>query len=505
MEASGPWYSLGRSITIRHDASLGGVAGIVAAYVASRTGNTPQRITLTAAETNAHAEDAEFAHGEIRMTAGGAEASLGEEGYALSIGAGGVVLRARTAHGAFNGWQTLRQIFDQSKGAGDAANAVLTAPVCEIVDVPRFAWRGMHLDVSRHFMPIGFVKRYIDLLAYHKFNVFHWHLTDDQGWRIEIRKYPKLTQVGAWRGEGDNRYGGYYTQDEIREVVAYAAERFVTIVPEIEMPGHAMAALAAHPELSCTRGPFEVPTTWGVFKDVYCAGNDEALGFIENVLDEVSGLFPGDYVHVGGDECPKDRWKTCDKCQLRMAELGLKDEAALQGWFMKQASRMLDVRGKRMIGWDEILEGGLAPSAAVMSWRGMEGGIEAAKTGHDVVMCPTSHCYFDYRQSAAPFEKGPVWSPVVDTEEVYAFDPMPSALNRSQQRHILGGQGNVWTEWLETSNDVEYMAFPRACALSEVLWSAPDHRDWPAFRERLSVHLKRLAAMDVNYRPSDAH
>lgn len=493
LESNGRWHRLPPDVTIESDDGFQTIATSIRKFIGERTGGEPKVRRIAPEEPS----------GRILVTSRGARTDLGDEGYSLTIDPAHVVLRARSTHGAFNGWQTLRQLFEQGGLAEEAASTALRLPECDIVDKPRYAWRGLHLDVSRHFFPVDFIKRYIDLLAYHKLNVFHWHLTDDQGWRIEIKKYPKLTAIGAWRDELTGRYGGFYTQEEVRDVVAYAAARFVTIVPEIEMPGHAMAALAAYPELSCTGGPFKVPATWGVFDDVYCAGNDETFAFIDNVLAEVCALFPGQYIHVGGDECPKTRWKDCPKCQARLTKEKLPNEAALQSWFMHRVETMLDARGKRLIGWDEILEGGLAPKASVMSWRGMEGGIAAAKKGHDVVMSPTSHCYFDYRQSAALGEKGPIWSAVVNTEKVYTFEPMPDALSAAHRRHVLGAQGNVWTEWLKTPEDVEYMAFPRACALSEVVWSAKVGRDWAEFRNRLDVHLKRLKSMGVSYRPAE--
>ncbi|MCB9862951.1 MAG: beta-N-acetylhexosaminidase, partial [Phycisphaerales bacterium] len=447
LEANGQWHAIAPDVVITCDDEYRQIASTIREFIEQRTGKLPVVQRRDAGEPS----------GRIHITSRGAN-DLGVEGYALSVRRGHVELRARTVHGAFNGWQTLRQLIEQGELVEGESIQSLRVPECEIVDKPRYAWRGMHLDVSRHFFPVEFIKRYIDLLAYHKFNVFHWHLTDDQGWRIEIRKYPSLTAVGAWRDEFSGRYGGYYTQEEIRDVVQYAAERFVTIVPEIEMPGHALAALASYPAISCKGGPFDVPTTWGVFDDVYCAGNDETFVFIDNVLAEVCALFPGEYIHIGGDECPKSRWKDCEKCQARITKEKLSDESALQSWFMHRIEAMLAARGKRMIGWDEILEGGLAPKASVMSWRGMEGGIAAANEGHDVVMSPTSHCYFDYRQSHLPGERGPIWSPVLNTERVYGFEPMPESLKASRRKHILGAQGNVWTEWLKAPADVEYMA-----------------------------------------------
>ncbi|HPF40133.1 MAG TPA: beta-N-acetylhexosaminidase [Phycisphaerae bacterium] len=492
VEQSGAWRAMAAPITIACDDT--------ARKVAMRAAEDLRQVFGALPPVQGATSEASI---RFELSSGESSADVNDERYTLSVKSGRVTIHAASAHGAFNGWRTLMQIVEQGQSLDATPSKTPRLPDCEIVDQPRYRWRGMHLDVSRHFFDVAFIKRYIDLLAYHKLNVFHWHLTDDQGWRIEIRKYPKLTAVGAWRMEGGEKYGGFYTQAEVREIVDYAAERFVTIVPEIEMPGHARAALAAYPEYSCTGGPFDVPTTWGVFDDVYCSGNDATFEFIENVLDEVCRLFPGSYIHIGGDECPKKRWESCAKCQARIAKQHLKDEAALQSDFMHRVEKLLEKRGRRLIGWDEILEGGLAPNASVMSWRGMEGGLAAANEGHDVVMCPTSHCYFDYRQSAGLLEKGPAWSQVTDTKLVFGFEPTPAGLDVSKRKHILGSQGNIWTEWLKTPADVEYMAFPRGCALAEILWSPAEGRDWPEFERRLETHLKRLKAMRVNYRPLD--
>jgi hexosaminidase len=359
----------------------------------------------------------------------------------------------------------------------------------------------MHLDVGRHFFPAAFVKKYIDLLAAYKMNVFHWHLTEDQGWRIEIKKYPRLTAVGSQRREsmGDcTPHGGFYTQEEIRDIVAYARDRFVTIVPEIEMPGHALAALASYPELSCSGGPFQVGTAWGVMNDVYCAGNEKTFAFLEDVIGEVTELFPGPFFHAGGDECPKIRWQNCAKCQARIKAEGLKDEHELQSYFLKRIGKILNAKGKRMVGWDEILEGGLAPNATVMSWRGTEGGIAAAKSGHDVVMTPTSHCYFDYYQGTAgePAANGGF----LPLEQVYGFEPVPDALDGTEASHVLGAQGNVWTEWMPTTSQVEYMVLPRMLAMSEVLWSSRRIREYAGFLRRLGAHYDRFAFQHLNFR-----
>ena len=416
---------------------------------------------------------------------------LDREWYLLSVIPEKVSIEARAPAGLFYGVVTLLQLLDEFPDG--------EIPCVRIEDSPRFPWRGAHLDVCRHFFPVSFVKRFIDLLALHKLNRFHWHLTEDQGWRVEIERYPRLVEVGAWRTVDGQRTGGFYTSDEIREVVEYAARRFVTIVPEIEMPGHALAALAAYPELACTAGPFEVTTEWGIFDDVFCAGNDHTLEFLETVLDEVMGLFPGELIHIGGDECPKARWRDCPRCQSRIQNEGLADEDALQGWFTARISRFLDDRGRKAIGWDEVLEGGVDRSVAVMCWRGSDKGVEAVRQGREVVMCPITHCYFDYAQSDDPAEPGNIG--VTSLETAYQFEPRPELLTDVEGARILGGQGNLWTEKMATEERLEYMAFPRLCALAEVVWSPPGGRSWPEFRGRLARHLRRLEEQGVHYRP----
>jgi hexosaminidase len=368
----------------------------------------------------------------------------------------------------------------------------------------------MHLDVGRHHFPVAFVKRYIDILAAYKFNTFHWHLTEDQGWRIEIRKYPRLTAVGGCRAEtmleknfdpyvGDGvPYCAYYTQDEIREVVEYARARYVTVIPEIEMPGHSVAALAAYPELACTEGPFEVATVWGVKQDIYCP-SEETFAFLEDVLTEVMELFPSRYIHIGGDEAPKARWEESELAQEVMRREGLADEHELQSYFIRRIERLLLASGRRLIGWDEILDGGLAPEATVMSWRGMDGGIEAARQGHDVIMTPTSHVYFDYYQGDPRFEPLAIGG-LTTLEKVYGFEPVPEELTAEEARHVLGAQANLWTEYIKTPQYAEYMALPRMLALAEVVWSPKDARDWDSFAGRLPVELRRLDELGVNYR-----
>jgi hexosaminidase len=445
-------------------------------------------------------------------------ARLGEEGYRLTVTRSRINIRALRPAGAFYAVQTLRQllppdIFRQAPVAGVSWNV----PAVEIEDMPRFQWRGAHLDVSRSFMPKEFVKKYIDLLALHKLNRFHWHLTDDQGWRIEIKKYPRLTAVGAWRRNSligvQHRYadtlqwvydsvphGGFYTQDDIREVVAYAQARFITVVPEIEMPGHAQAAIAAYPELGNTGAQLEVLRRWGVNPNIFNP-EDATVRFLQDVLTEVLELFPGKYIHVGGDEAVKDQWIASPRAQARIRELGLKDEHELQSWFIRQMDAFLTARGRSLIGWDEILEGGLAPNAIVMSWRGIEGGIAAAQAGHDVVMTPTSNTYFDYYQSRNTAAEPLAIGGFLPLDSVYAYEPVPVALTPAQGAHVLGTQGQIWTEYQRNPKNVEYMVFPRLVALAEVAWTPRELKNFADFSARLWKHLPRLSALDVNYRP----
>ncbi|MBE9491350.1 MAG: family 20 glycosylhydrolase [Bacteroidetes bacterium] len=437
---------------------------------------------------------------DILITTHNADTALGEEGYFLEVSSGSLIIQALKPAGLFYAIQTFLQLLPPEIESPDVNEEIeLAIPAVWIKDSPRFKWRGMHLDVCRHFFPKEFIKKYIDLIAMYKMNTFHWHLTEDQGWRIEIKKYPELTTVGAWRKEPDGKiYGGYYTQEEIKEIVAYAKSRFVTIIPEIEMPGHSMAALAAYPGLSCTGGPFEVANTWGVKKDVFCAGNEKTFEFLEDVLTEVIDLFPGKYIHIGGDECPKECWKKCGKCQARIKNEGLKDEDELQSYFIQRIEKFLNAHGKKLIGWDEILEGGLAQEATVMSWRGMDGGIAAAQMNHDVVMTPTSHCYFDYYQADPAFEPKAIGG-YTTLKKVYELEPVPPVLNEEQSSHILGVQGNVWTEYIKTPEHVEYMSVPRMIALAEVAWTRTKYKGWDNFIERMENQYPRLDLMDINY------
>ncbi|MGW2595016.1 beta-N-acetylhexosaminidase [Streptomyces sp. NPDC001515] len=448
--------------------------------------------------------------------------ALGEEGYRLAADPDGVTLTAAAPAGLHWGVQTLRQLLgpDAFRRAPVDPDRVWTVPACVIEDRPRFGWRGLMLDVARHFMPKTDVLRYLDLMAAHKLNVFHFHLSDDQGWRVEIKRHPRLTEVGAWRARtkyghraselwDETPYGGYYTQDDIREIVAYAAARHIRVVPEIDIPGHSQAAITAYPELGNTdvidTSALTVWDDWGVTPNVL-APTDTVLRFYEGVFEELLELFPADvspFVHVGGDECPKDQWKRSPTAQARIEELGLADENELQSWIIRHFDAWLTARGRRLIGWDEILEGGLAEGAAVSSWRGYRGGIAAAEAGHDVVMCPEQQVYLDHRQHGGPDEPMPIGY-VRTLEDVYRFEPVPPALSPEAARHVLGTQANVWTEVMQNRSRVDYQVFPRLAAFAEVAWSAlpaPDERDFAEFERRMAGHYARLDALGVEYRP----
>lgn len=438
--------------------------------------------------------------------------NLGTEGYQLQISPNQINIRANTGQGMFYAVQSLLQLLPADVFSTTMKKrSSWEVPCADIEDKPRYSYRGLHLDAGRYFQPISFVKKFIDLLALHKMNKFHWHLTEDQGWRIEIKKYPKLTQIGSKRSQtiaGHNNdsptkfdgvpYGGFYTQEQIKEIVAYAQERFITVIPEIELPGHALAAIAAYPELSCDPSKkYEVGTKWGVFEDVFCP-TEKTFGFLEDVLTEVMALFPSKYIHIGGDECPKEAWKKSAFCQELIKKEGLKDEHELQSYFIRRIEKFLNSKGRNIIGWDEILEGGLAPNATVMSWRGIEGGIEAAKQNHDVIMTPGSHCYFDYYQADPETEPLAIGG-LLTLEKVYSYEPTPDALTPEQAKHILGAQGNIWTEYMKTTDYIEYMAYPRAVALAEVTWSPKSARNFDNFVTRLTQHFKRLDNLKVNY------
>lgn len=430
-----------------------------------------------------------------------------EEAYRINVNENAISISGSSEAGVFYGIQTLRKATPVGKYA-------VSYPAVTINDEPRFGYRGTMLDIARHFQSVEFVKKFIDMIALHNINRFHWHLTEDQGWRIEIKKYPRLTEVGSMRSEtviGQNTgeydgipHGGFYTQAEIKDIVNYAAERYITVIPEIDLPGHMLAALTAYPELGCTGGPYEVERTWGVFDDVLCPGKEHTFTFLEDVLTEVMELFPSKYIHIGGDECPKVRWEECPDCQNRIKELGLKDaehkkEFYLQSYVTARVEKFLNDHGRSIIGWDEILEGELAPNATVMSWRGMQGGIEAAKMNHDVIMTPTTYCYFDYYQTQfiddEPFGIGGY----VPVELVYSFEPAPDILTKEQKQHILGAQANLWTEYIKTSEHVEYMLLPRLAALSEVQWMQPDKKDYDEFLTRLPQLTLLYDKLNYNY------
>ncbi len=437
---------------------------------------------------------------------------LGKEGYTLSVATNQITISSIDSAGVFYGCQTLRQLLPYEIFSDSIVSGINWTVACvNIKDSPRFVWRGMMLDVARHFFPKEDVKKFLDYLAMYKMNRFHWHLTEDQGWRIEIKKYPKLTKIGGWRKEtiighlndkpkkyDGKRYGGFYSQDDVREIVDYAKKLHINVVPEIEMPGHESAAIAAYPEIGCTKKPIEVATRWGIHPNLFNV-DESTFDFLEDVLTEVMELFPDEYIHVGGDEARKNQWKSNSNVQKRMKELGIKNEHELQSYFITRIEKFLNKHGKRLIGWDEILEGGLAPNATVMSWRGIKGGIAAAQAGHDVVMSPGTHCYFDHYQTkdkkSVPLAIGGYTS----LEKVYSYEPVPEKISKDKHKHILGAQANVWTEYIPNFETVELRIFPRICALSEVNWSPAKKRNWTDFKKRIKSNRKRLDMKKVNY------
>lgn len=504
-------FVLSAQTTVRTDPAFAGVARRFVRDIASATG-----FDLEVVRSGAPAPRS------IRLVRvrGGDTIALGAEGYRLDVTPSGVVIRAARAAGAYYALESFKQLLPAAIYRGAPLSGVTwAAPSVHIEDVPRFQWRGAHLDVSRHFMPKEFVKKYIDLLARHKLNRFHWHLTEDQGWRIEIKRYPRLTDVGACRAQtlvgpyvtdpakrvfDGKQHCGFYTQDDVREIVAYATERHVMVVPEIEMPGHAQAAISAYPQLGVRPDTMVgVMQVWGVSEFILNA-DDSTIEFMQNVLREVLTLFPGPYIHIGGDEAVKTQWKASPQIQARIRRLGLKDEHELQSWFIRQMDAFLTQNGRRMVGWDEILEGGLAENATVMSWRGMAGGIAAAKARHDVVMAPGSHTYFDQYQSRDRKTEPLAIGGYTPLDSAYAFEPLPKELTAEEAKYVLGAQAQVWTEYIPNAKAVEYMAFPRLTALAEALWTEKPQRDFQDFLRRLGPHLLRLDAMDVNYRKLDA-
>jgi hexosaminidase len=441
-------------------------------------------------------------------------ATTPDEGYQLQVSTNAIVIKAGSYGGIFYGIQSLLQTLPQVR-----TNATLQVPCMDIKDYPRFKWRGMHLDVSRHFFAADVIKEYINLMAAYKMNTFHWHLVDDQGWRIQIKKYPNLTATGAWRVDQTDKvwgsrpqaqageaatYGGYYTQEQLKDIVAYAKARNITIVPEIEMPGHVASAIASYPQLSCTQLP-QLPLTGGNYTNIssnYCAGNEQVFSFIQDVLAEVMAIFPSTYIHIGGDEVDKGPWKLCSRCQDRIKKEGLKNEDELQSYFIKRIEKFIVSKKRKLIGWDEILEGGLAPEATVMSWRGESGGIEAAKMNHNVVMTPGTPCYFDHYQA------GPEGEPLAiggfnTVKKVYDYEPIPKELNAAEAKYVMGAQGNVWTEFISTTEHLEYMVLPRMLALSETVWSPAANKNWDAFYKRLQYHFRGFEQKGLHFSPGN--
>ena len=501
-EKSGSGFTLDETVKIlfpEGNDAMARNAAFLSEYVAQMTG---LQLQTEAAAT----VDAGAANGHIALTLGLDPEK--PEAYRLTVGKEGVTIVGGSEAGVFYGIQTLRKALPVVSGS-------VLLPAVEVKDWPRFGYRGAHLDVSRHFIGVDSVKRFIDMLALHNMNRFHWHLTDDQGWRIEIKSRPELTTVGSKRkatviGHNSGRYdsvpyGGFYTQDQAREVVAYAAERHITVIPEIDLPGHMLAALTAYPELGCTGGPYEVWGQWGVAEDVLCAGNDATLKFIDEVLGEVVDLFPSEYIHVGGDECPKVRWKSCPKCQARIRALGIKGddkhtaEEYLQSFVINHAEKFLNARGRQMIGWDETLEGGLAPNATVMSWRGVEGGIEAARQKHQAIMTPTTYLYFDYYQSKETDKEPIAIGGYVPVEMVYNYEPVSPLLTPEEAEYIIGVQANLWTEYIPNFRQVEYMELPRMAALAEIQWSDPGRKNYNEFLARLPQLVRIYDLMGYNY------
>ncbi len=450
----------------------------------------------------------------------GLDRKLGAEEYSIEVSGKKAVVKASALNGFLFAIETLKQLLPVEIYTGAVSEAAFELPCMKILDEPRFGYRGMHLDVSRHFFDVDEVKKYIDIMAIHKLNVLHWHLTDDQGWRLEIKKYPELTTVGAVRKETivghprrSRKYDGtpygegcYYTQDQVREVIAYAAAKGIEIIPEIDLPGHMLAALATYPELGCTGGPYEVWTRWGIAREVLCVGKESTMQFLKDVLSEVADLFPSEYVHIGGDECPKVAWETCPHCQAKIKELGLVDtekysaEHYLQTWVMAEMEKFLkDEKGKRTIGWDEILEGEVGPEAVIMSWRGVEGGQEAVRLGHDAIMVPVTHFYFDYLQSR-DVEKEPLGiGGFLPVETVYSFEPFTEDMTPEERAHIIGIQANMWTEYIATNEHLEYMLLPRMSALSEVQWCAPENKDYERFLGDMDAMARIYEVLGYNY------
>lgn len=487
-------FIIDRSTTIVYPATnekMHRTADFLATFIKEMTG------------TEVHVSDKEKSSNAIILAV---DSTMGHpEGYKLQITPEKVLLTGGSEAGVFYGIQTIHKALPILKDGKVAADL----PAGTVTDFPRFRYRGFMIDVGRHFFPVSYLKQMIDLMALHNINYFHWHLTEDQGWRIEIKKYPKLTEIGSKRDStiidwetkkfDGKPHSGFYTQDEAREIVRYAADRFITVVPEIDLPGHTTAALASYPELGCTGGPYKVLCSFGVFPDVLCAGNDQTLQFTKDVLDEIMDIFPSEYIHIGGDECPKSRWEKCPKCQAKIKELGIKalpkhsKENQLQTYFMSELEKEINAHGRRMLGWDEVLEGGLTPNSTIMSWRGIQGGIEAARQHHDVIMTPIQRLYFSNPRinKMTGFE----WM-----NRVYNFEPVPAELTDAEKKFVIGTQGCIWTEWTADSTKMEWQILPRMAALSEIQWTLPEHKNFERFMERLPEMLKIYSSLDYGYR-----
>jgi len=497
------FFQVQPSVRISTDAASRGSGEYLAGFLRGAAGCTVSVETASSAAT---------ARGDIFLTTQHAKAGLGGEGYELAVKPGEIKIQAPAAAGVFYGVQTLLQLLPPEIFAtGRVAGVAWTIPTVQIEDQPRFPWRGFMLDVSRHFFNKDEIKQTLDFMAWHKLNVFHWHLVDDHGWRIEIKKYPRLTEIGAWRKNigfeldksestaygPDGRYGGFYTQADIREIVAYAQARHIAIVPEIELPGHSTAALAAYPELSCTGGPFDMDLSAGIFNGIYCAGNEQAFKFLEDVLAEVFQLFPGDYIHIGGDEVPKNNWKHCEKCQARLKAEGLKNEEELQSYFIRRMEKFVNAHGRKLIGWSEIMQGGLAQDATVMDWNG--GGAEAANSGHDVVMACQEFTYYCFYQSLDRPPKLKAARRYLPLDKAYSFDPILAGLKPAAEAHVLGVEACLWTVFFASMHEVEEMSFPRLCALAEIGWSPKSARTFDDFSHRLEMQQMRLDQAGVAY------
>lgn len=487
-------FIIDRSTTIVYPATnekMHRTADFLATFIKEMTG------------TEVHVSDKEKSSNAIILAV---DSTMGHpEGYKLQITPEKVLLTGGSEAGVFYGIQTIHKALPILKDGKVAA----ALPAGTVTDFPRFRYRGFMIDVGRHFFPVSYLKQMIDLMALHNINYFHWHLTEDQGWRIEIKKYPKLTEIGSKRDStiidwetkkfDGKPHSGFYTQDEAREIVRYAADRFITVVPEIDLPGHTTAALASYPELGCTGGPYKVLCSFGVFPDVLCAGNDQTLQFTKDVLDEIMDIFPSEYIHIGGDECPKSRWEKCPKCQAKIKELGIKalpkhsKENQLQTYFMSELEKEINAHGRRMLGWDEVLEGGLTPNSTIMSWRGIQGGIEAVRQHHDVIMTPIQRLYFSNPRinKMTGFE----WM-----NRVYNFEPVPAELTDAEKKFVIGTQGCIWTEWTADSTKMEWQILPRMAALSEIQWTLPEHKNFERFMERLPEMLKIYSSLDYGYR-----